>query len=220
MSSDERTTVVAISRQLGSGGSIVGKSVAQAFGWRYADREILHEAAGQLHADDAELAPFEERVETLWERLAPVFLFGVASVPAPLPPLITGPGLLGVERAIMKRLTARESAVIVGRGSTYVMRGHPGLITVFLHASEAVRSARLAARLEGSQRDRAVEMVRQSDRQRSEFNKSLSGLEWTDATQYDLCLDTSSTGLDTVADIVVALVRRRTLETEQGGAKA
>lgn len=207
----EQGTVVAISRQLGAGGSIVGRSIARTFGWRYADREILHEASRRLHADDAELAALEERVETVWERLAPLFLFGVSAGPAipPLPPALTGPGLFAVEREILQSLAARGSVVIVGRGGAHVLRDHPGLVTVFLHADELVRTERLAERLDATQRHHAADLVRQSDRQRSEFNKSLSGRDWTDATQYDLSIDTSAADLNTIGDVVAALLTTR-----------
>src|SRR5512138_1272167 len=46
------TVVLAISRQLGSGGSYIGQGVAHRLGLKYIDREILQEAARLLDAED------------------------------------------------------------------------------------------------------------------------------------------------------------------------
>lgn len=206
-----QTTVLAISRQLGSGGGDIGERVARRLGFRYADRDILHEAALRLHVDDSDVAPLEERLESMWEHLAPLFLFGVTGGPwaPPLPPSITGSALFGVESEIIRNLAARENAVIVGRGAAHVLRGLPGIVSVLVHAREAVRATRLVDRLDEAERTRVIDIIRRSDHQRAEFNKSITGREWTDATLYDLCLDTSTIGLEQAADIVASLVAQR-----------
>jgi len=205
------TTVLAISRQLGSGGAAIGQGVARRLEFRYADRDILHGAALRLHVNDSDVAPLEERVESLWDHLAPLFLLGVAGGPwaPPLPPSITGSALFGVESEIIRNLAARENAVIVGRGAAHVLRGHPGIVSVFVHAREEVRAARLVDRLDEAERAHVIDIIRRSDHQRAEFNRSITGRDWTDATQYDLCLDTSTIGLEKAADIVASLVAQR-----------
>ena len=208
MTESSRKVVLAISRQLGSGGAALGQSVARQLQLRYADRDILHQAALRLHVDDSDVAPLEERVETFWEHLAPLFLFGVTGGPMtpPLPPSVTGSALFNIESEIIQSLAARENAVIVGRGAAHVLRGRPGLVTVFLHASEAFRVARLVERLDEPEHSQALEMVRRSDRQRAEFNRSITGRDWIDATQYDVCIDTSTVGLEKATGIVTELV--------------
>jgi cytidylate kinase len=185
--------------------------VAQRLKFRYADRDILHQAALRLHVDDSDVAPLEERVESFWEHLAPLFLFGMTAGPwtQPLPPAITESTLFGIESEIIRNLAARENAVMVGRGAAHVLHGHPGLVSVFVHASEGVRAARLVERLDEPERAHVLDIIRRSDRQRAEFNKSMTGREWTDATQYDLCLDTSTIGLEEACDIIASLVAQR-----------
>ena len=60
----QHTTVLAISRQLGSGGSLIGQEVAKRLGFGYFDRDILQRAAESLGVDEAGLAPLEERSDT------------------------------------------------------------------------------------------------------------------------------------------------------------
>ena len=58
----ERPTVVlTISRQLGSGGSYVGQAIANRFGMRYADREILKQAAAAAGLQEETSSPARKR---------------------------------------------------------------------------------------------------------------------------------------------------------------
>src|SRR5450756_1459435 len=89
MSRPEKT-LVALSRQMGAGGAYVGQSVSRQLGIRYVDREILQEAAKILGRDDSELEILEERVTSLWSRMAGVLAWGApeaAYVPPPMPTL-------------------------------------------------------------------------------------------------------------------------------------
>ena len=74
------TLIVAVSRQLGSGGSYVGQLVAGRLGLRYVDREILSEASKLLGRDENELMNLEERASTLMERLMKSFVVGTPEV--------------------------------------------------------------------------------------------------------------------------------------------
>lgn len=205
------TIVLAISRQLGSGGSLIGREVATQLGFRFFDRDILHQAAESLGLDEAGLAPLEERSETFWDRLAPTLPLGVTGgLMMPTMPLYTaGSELFAAERGIIQSLAARESAVIVGRGGVHVLSGHPGLVAVFVHAPESFRVRRLMETMGIATVEEAENLVRRSDKQRSEFHKSLTRHQWTDASMYDLCVNSAAVGLEKATEVVVAVVAAR-----------
>ena len=186
MTGAQHTTVLAISRQLGSGGAFIGQTVAKRLGFHYVDRDILHQAAQMLGIDDADLEPLEERVESFWERLAPLFLFGVTGGPImpPIPPQASGSALFAAESGIIQAVASRENAVIVGRGGAHVLSHHPGLVSVFVHAPEAFRVTLAMQTFGITEVDAATELVRRSDRQRAGFHKALTHHDWTDASLY------------------------------------
>jgi cytidylate kinase len=126
---------VAISRQFGSGGARVGLDVAQRLGFKYADREILAEAARALDMETDELAPLEERVRGFWDTLAGMFSRGPVEGPyTPALPRISEAELFHAEREIIEALADRGAAVIVGRGAAHILRERTNVIRVFLHA--------------------------------------------------------------------------------------
>ncbi len=46
--------VITIARELGSGGSYIGKQVARRLGYAYIDREVLQQAARELGLEETE----------------------------------------------------------------------------------------------------------------------------------------------------------------------
>jgi cytidylate kinase len=206
------SSVVTISRQFGSGGARVGRAVAQRLGFRYADREILAEAALALnvHADDA--APLEERVPGFLERCAAVFGQGAVTpfTPPPLP-CVSEFALFSVEREIIATIAAQGGAVIVGRGAAHILSGRPDVIRVFLHAPLAMRIALAMEEYDLTNRDAAAAVVRASDLQRARFVRSLTGRDWCDAALYDLSLNTGITGLDRAVDLIIDLIEQPAL---------
>jgi CMP/dCMP kinase len=203
--------LVTLSRQMGAGGAYVGQAVARQLGVRYVDREVLEEAAKILGRDDTELASLEERVTSLWSRMAGVLAWGApeaAYVPPPMPSLYED-DLFAVEAGIIRGIAAREDAVFVGRGAGWILRAEAGLLSAFLHAPEDVRVERVMRDYGMADRAAARELVRDSDQQRSRFLQSLGGSSWLDLSRYHLALDTGVVGLDEAAAVITGLIRSR-----------
>jgi cytidylate kinase len=204
------SSVVAISRQFGSGGARVGREVAQRLGLQYADREILAEAARALNVETDDLAPLEERVSGFWESLGGMFARGAVDTPFIPPPLpqVSESELFSVQRQIIETLAAHGGAVIVGRGAAHILSGRPDVIRVFLYAPLSVRVALAIEEYGLTDHKAAATVVRSSDAQRARFVRSLTGHDWCDATLYDLSLNTGSAGLDRAVDMIISLIQR------------
>ena len=54
-------------------------------------------------------------------------------------------------------------------------------------------------------RQEAVARIEDSDRKRGEFCRSLAGVRWTEATAYDLCLNTGTVDFIAAREMIVAL---------------
>jgi cytidylate kinase len=208
------TTVLAISRQLGAGGSYVGQAVARRLGLNYADREILEEAARHLGREHASLEPLEERVAGLWERMTRHLSFGppdaLFTPPSPAS-TVYEEDLFRIERQVILEMANRENCVIVGRASPYILRDHPGVIRLFLHAPAAWRAGTLE-RLGRQKGQDTMELIRKTDRERARFVQMVGGYEWGNACKYDLTLNPAAIGLEEVVDIVAKVVESRLRE--------
>jgi cytidylate kinase len=203
--------VVAISRQVGAGGAYVGQALARGLGVRYVDREILKEAASLLGRDTAEIESLEERVSSVWSRMAGALAWGgpeATYMPPPMPALYEE-DLFAVQARIIRQIAAQEEAVFVGRAATWVLRERADLLSVFLYAPEAVRVDRVMREYNLADLEEARKMVSRSDQQRGRFLHSVTGGSWFDVTHYHLCVDTGAIGLDDTVNLLAGLAAVR-----------
>ena len=203
---DRAATVVAISRQKGSGGGHVGQVVAERRGLRYIDGAMLRDASEYLRVHDPNLERVGERIDTWWSTMAGAIAMGGLSGLGMLPvDTMREADMANIERRIIEEIAQQHPAVIVGRGAGHVLKGRPGAVSVFLHAPEAWRIERVAQHT-GATPAKARDAVRESDRQRASFMRALTGADWTDARQYDLSIDTSVLGIEAATDLVLQVV--------------
>ena len=211
------TVVLAISRQMGSGGSYIGQAVANRLGLKYIDREILAEAAKLLGAEDQNLEGLEEHVANTWVRFTRHLSFGPPDAlftPPRIRETIFEEDLYQIERQIIRELAARENCVIIGRAGSFVLREHPGVIRVFVHAPEAFRVDQLVKTLGPQDRNAVRDLIRRSDRDRAKFIQTVCSCDWTSACHYDLTINPGTIGLDAATDLVAAVVERRLRERQ------
>jgi cytidylate kinase len=206
---DAGTQVIAISRQISCGGTFIAKSVANRLGYQYVDRDVLYEAAKNLGTDVRDLAGMEERSSDFWEDLFRAFSFGTPESPYPVPSRrpVYCRDLFNAESSIIRRVAASHNTVILGRGAGQILAGHPGLLNLFLHAPEQERVARLTDVLHDA--EAAAQTVKDSDANRRKFMHDMVGVDWTDARNYHLCIDTSATDFQSVADMILHLAGKR-----------
>jgi cytidylate kinase len=79
----------------------------------------------------------------------------------------------------------------MGRAAFSLLKGRPKTVHLFNRAPRDYRIERAmkAHNTAGLQATQA--MVEESDRRRAKFIRDMVGTEWTDARNYDLCLDSS-----------------------------
>jgi cytidylate kinase len=204
------TSIVAVSRQFGSGGARVGRALAQRLGFQYADREILAAAARTLHCEATDLEPLEERTASVWERIGTLFALGAPDTPylPPTLPAVSEAQLFAVEQRIVKTIAAHGHAVIVGRGAAHILGDAKDVLRVFLHAPLEDRVTLAMAEYGFTDREAAGAVVRESDAARARFVRTLTGKDWCDATLYDVSFDTSVVGIGRVVDVLLNLVQQ------------
>jgi cytidylate kinase len=202
-------TSIAISRQIGSGGTYIGYLAAKRLGFQYVDREILREAARQLEVDVGVLESLDQRSSSLVENLIRSFTFGTPDARnAPLRKPIYEKDLFVVESRIMNEIAQRYNAVIVGRAGFYALRNRPRVIRVFVHAPLEFRLRRLM-KVQGLTDTREAQtLVEETDRRRAKFIKDMTGVDWYDTRNYHLCIDASVIDFDTGVAMIAGLAGR------------
>jgi len=200
-------TCIAISRQQGSGGSYIGRAVAERLGCLYFDREMLRTVAEYLHEQEHSSAKDTPPGRSWFERLGALLCQGSleAGYIPPSPAMYDG-HLVGIENRLIHEIADDHVAVIVGRGAAQMLRGRQGVVTVFVHAPETWRVDRVQRVYNTSDQAQAWRMVQQSDQERARFIRSVAKADWADPAGYDLTIDTMTLGLEPAVDLLVQSV--------------
>jgi cytidylate kinase len=195
---------------MGSGGSYVGRRIAERLGLRYVDREVLHRAAETLGVEKEALEANHERVATFWERFLGSLSFGPPEgTYAPPPVRYDDKALFECQTGILKEIAARENCMIVGYGAAYVLPRHERMVNFFFHAPLRFRVRRVMEVYKLVDEERAREMVEESDRVRARYFKEMTGRDWACADNYHVAVDTSMRPLPELAEGLANFVERR-----------
>ncbi|MCM1022036.1 MAG: cytidylate kinase-like family protein [Muribaculaceae bacterium] len=201
--------VITIGRQFGSGGRELGKLLANKLGFDFYDKELLLKAAKK-----AELSP--ELFNKSDER-APRFLGGTVSFAMGYNPytFFSGPSSIGddsINRALndmIVSLAQKGRCIIVGRTADYVLRDHPGLVSIFVNASIDDCVDRITRRGDSMSRQQAAAMATKTNKLRASYYNFYTDKTWGDASSYHLCVNSSVMPMEDLADSIVEYIKRR-----------
>src|SRR5215510_15633019 len=113
----------------------------------------------------------EPPADSWFDRLGTFFALGsleTGYVP-PSPTVLYEGELIGIENRLIREIVDDHVAVIVGRGAAQMLRGRPGVVTVFVHAPEQWRVDRVQQVYKTADHAQALGMVRESDQKRTRF---------------------------------------------------
>jgi cytidylate kinase len=205
---NSETLVITISRQYGSGGSYLGKLLAKKLGFKYFDREILRQATEYLGTDEADLSEREEKLSGFLEKMSRILLHGSPEAAYLQPPIrpVYDRDIYETESRIITGIAEKHNAVVVGRCGFHILRGHPGLINVFVHAPIAFRVKRIMRTYAITGENEAFATVVEMDKRRERFVNSMTGVEWTDALNYHLSFESALSGFEAGEQMILKLV--------------
>lgn len=206
---NQHNIAITIGRQFGSGGRVIARRLAEMLGCTYYDKELLLEAA--RHSG---MSP--DIVERSDERL-PRFMAGTFSFAMGCNPytLYSGPQSIGgenVNRAlgdIIVKAASEGPCVIVGRTADYVLRHHPALVSVFVHAPIEQRIARIMERGDSLTQQQARTLAEKTDKLRASYYNFYTDRTWGAASTYHLTVDSSLMPIDETASLIAEYIRRR-----------
>jgi hypothetical protein len=199
--------IIAIGRELGSGGRDVGERVAAAMHAELLDNQIVDLVAARIGAPASFVRARDENVEGFVDRLFRV-------ITAAYPEAYGPDGLPDWSEERMVQLTAsiieeharRESLVVIGRGAPVLLKDRRDVFRVFVAGSIDGRVARLCRRT-GVARDDALREIKKSDQHRAAYMQTYYHADWRDPGHYDLFVNTDRLGVEVAADIITHAAR-------------
>lgn len=190
--------IITIERQYGSGGSVIGKLVAEKLGINCYNRQILDMTAEKCGFDKEQIESAEETVPTS-------FLYSLLMTANPTRSLedslpLSDKVFIAESQIINEIADKEESFVLVGRCGSYILEDK-GCFSVFIYAPQEARIKR-AVEEYGIKESRAENYMKKTDKRRETFFNVNTGKNWLDKELYALCLN-SEMGDELCAELIV-----------------
>ncbi|MBQ8598017.1 MAG: MATE family efflux transporter [Lachnospiraceae bacterium] len=171
-----RGTIITIAREHGTAGKQIGKLVAERLKIPFYYKEMTALAAQESGLDKEFISDLNAN--------APHVLYDLY-----LSTNVVRRAVIAQEQ-IIRKIADNGACVIVGRAADYVLRDYENVVRVFLYAPKEYRIHNVMEMYNDTE-DTAAVNIRHSDDARAAYYRNISGQNWGDPHNYDLCIDAS-----------------------------
>ncbi len=196
--------VITISREYCSGGLKVGKLLAEDLGIACYDSEMFHLVSTSTNMKKS-LAEQDDRIRD-------TSLYAIASekyegnLPSETDELVDLKNIYNYQSEIIRSLADKESCVIVGRCSNYILRDRKDTTSIFVHASIDFRMKR-ASTVHNMETEELRTYIHKMDQKKADYYMNYTGEDWYNVTGYELSMDTGRYGIRGTVDKIEAYLK-------------
>ena len=200
--------VITISRQYGAGGKTLGKMIADEFSYEFADSEIVAKVAEMANVSTHWVETVENEAGGKLSR----FITRMVSKPLVDRILKDERGYIDEEIyldylvLIIAQVADEGDAVILGRGSQYILDDHPDAYHILM-IDEFENRVRFMKQHYDLSDSRATKVVRSEDKRRKALYQKLGKTDYDDPFLYHLVLNMSKVSLEEAKKMVCNLVQ-------------
>ena len=199
----KETYVVTIQRQFGSMGRPIARSMSEKLGIEFYDRDLVDQAAQKLNLPVSRVRESEETGEKkgrnpFWKMLLPL---GSESPDEQ-------DKIFEAQKNIIQFLAEKESCIIVGRCSDFILHEMKNAMHIYIYAPFEVRVRNSVEQL-GLSEDEARRMCVEVDKARDSYQMRYAGCLLDDKRTKNLLIDSSLFGVEGTAEFLVDAVKRR-----------
>jgi len=197
--------VIAIGRQCGSSGKVIGEKVAAALGIKCYDKELLALAAKNSGLCEELFLSHDEKPTNSFLYSLVMDTYNVGLTSSGYMDMPINHKIFLAQFDTIKKLAEEESCVIVGRCADYALADDPNLVSVFITADDKdkIQSLKELYQIDDA---KAKEVMVKTDKKRSSYYNYYSNKKWGDVRSYDLCINRSSIGVDGAVDMILKYI--------------
>ncbi|MGE4484001.1 MAG: AAA family ATPase [Oscillospiraceae bacterium] len=203
--------IITISREFGSGGRLIGKKLAERLGINCYDRELIEKVSEESGLSPEFIENFETNATTslIYGLLASTHTASGAFIPYDV---TIGDRAFFAQSAIIRSIASKESCVIIGRCADYILRSQPSCVNVFIRADMEDKMQR-AEMIYGMTDKNLSDRIARIDKGRANYYRHYAGTSWGSLRLYDLCINTSISGIDGAVDTILSFIKHRSPHT-------
>jgi cytidylate kinase len=203
------SVVVTISRQFGSGGSEIGRMLAQESELNYVDQGIIDEVARRLGVNVQQVARWDEQTTGVVGHILEAIqssnpftvnysaLFGERRMPAQSRDL----AYLRLTQKVVLEAATQGNAVIVGRGSQFLLHNAPRTLHIYVFAPLPYRITSVMQHFQ-LDHDQAEALIEQRDYEHDMYLRHYYGTDGHQPGLYHLLINTSLFSFEMAANLI------------------
>jgi cytidylate kinase len=188
--------IITISRELAALGDETTHELAALLGYRFVDKQGLEERMKALGVSDRKIGKYDERKPSFWASLSQ-----------------DRDDYLHYLRTALFAEAGQGNTLFIGRGASTILRGVPGVLSVFLVAPLEIRVERVKSYFHCDDR-RARQIIERSDHDRTGFHRYFFDIKWKDPDNYHLTVNTGFLHPMVCAEII-RYMKDHTITAEQ-----
>ena len=199
-------SVITIGRQFGSGGREIGEKLASHYGIKFYDKDLLKRAAKESGICTELFENNDEKPTSsfLYNLITDSYSFGYSSPYMEMP---LSHKVFLAQFDTIKKIAEEGPCVIVGRCADYALSEFKDRLSVFIYAPIEDRIVRIKAKYpEEKDPDKIRDMIIKTDKSRANYYNYYSSKKWGRADSYDLCINSSSLGIDGTVDLISCFI--------------
>ena len=204
--------VIAINRELGSGGRTVGEKLAAKLGVEFYDKALVKALEEKYHLTVEEIENLKGRKNNWWSDFSRVVSVGetmrqqyYSIAVDDEPKLVTTQQIFKIEKEMLLAMAENGSCVITGRSGFFVFRHHPNHINVLIQAPMEKRIQRLMKK-QNMSAEEAEKTIRRIDKMRDNYVTKYTGESRYDTRNYDLVINMDSINEDDAAALIMQYI--------------
>ena len=206
--------VITISREFGSGGREVGKKLSEKLGIPFYDKELLEIAS-------KESGICRELFDRNDEAYTNSFLYSLVMGSYPMsadgrlePEMPLNQKIFLAQFDTIKSIAKQGPCVIVGRCADYVLKNEKNVINFFITGNTAEKKRRILERYD-IEKNKVEDFIKKTDKRRASYYNYYTDMKWGEARNFDMCINTSRTGIDGAVEIMASYIAIKSSAPEQ-----
>ena len=185
--------IINVGRQIGSGGHIIAEKLAEDFGCKCYDRELLNLAAKESGFSEKFFEQNDEQKGFFKSLFHNDF---------------SQEGLYKFQSDAIRKAANEGNCVFVGRTADYVLRDYKNVINIFITANIDDRIKAVCKRKD-IDRASARKFIESHEEQRASYYDYYTGKKWGHSESYDLCINSSHLGIEETEKFIAEFIRKK-----------
>ncbi len=191
-SSLKNKIIITINREYGSGGRYIGKLLGDELGIKCYDKDLIDLVAKDSNLS-VEYIMNHDQIKNNYTNLNNSYNLDDE--------------LFISENRIIKELAKKDSCIIVGRCSDYILKNEKNVLKVFIYADLTSKINR-AVKYYGLKKKEAQKTIEKINKARRKHYKYYTNQEWDNPNHYDICLN-SNIGIENCVKILKELIKNK-----------